>query len=223
MLYNFLSGRTYILSTCMTCFKKKEQGQIKIFWRWRWRNFAFRNSRITSVESPEFMLQMTDVPWDCKVWLMTWCNNQIFLLEIITNELDQLELKSNGSPESFIENFGCRQKLWGYQKISCILELVAQRKSLGGSSFLISQKTIGLISVDPSKRKTGGAFGWFRMNAINNPRVYMRSANVNPICINMCWCDSSDKSGSIRYHHLGTSGIGQSDTELWTIRMFLYT
>src|SRR5688572_29793015 len=38
-------------------------------------------------------------------------------------------------------------------------------------------KTIGLISVDPSKRKTGGALlgDRIRMNAINNPRVYMRS------------------------------------------------
>src|SRR5690606_11840098 len=38
-------------------------------------------------------------------------------------------------------------------------------------------KTIGIISVDPSKRKTGGALlgDRIRMNAINNPRVYMRS------------------------------------------------
>ncbi|MCE2994997.1 MAG: cobalamin-dependent protein, partial [Flammeovirgaceae bacterium] len=38
-------------------------------------------------------------------------------------------------------------------------------------------KTIGLISVDPSKRKTGGALlgDRIRMNAINNNRVFMRS------------------------------------------------
>ncbi|MGK0296360.1 MAG: methylmalonyl-CoA mutase, partial [Ulvibacter sp.] len=45
--------------------------------------------------------------------------------------------------------------------------------------FLIDfpKKTIGLISVDPSKRKTGGALlgDRIRMNAINSPRVYMRS------------------------------------------------
>ena len=45
--------------------------------------------------------------------------------------------------------------------------------------FLIDfkDKTIGIISVDPSKRKTGGALlgDRIRMNAINNPRVYMRS------------------------------------------------
>src|SRR5690606_15192170 len=38
-------------------------------------------------------------------------------------------------------------------------------------------KTIGIISVDPTKRKTGGALlgDRIRMNSINNPRVYMRS------------------------------------------------
>ncbi|MEN8789845.1 MAG: cobalamin-dependent protein, partial [Flavobacteriaceae bacterium] len=38
-------------------------------------------------------------------------------------------------------------------------------------------KHIGLISVDPSKRKTGGALlgDRIRMNALNNERVYMRS------------------------------------------------
>src|SRR5690606_11563390 len=39
------------------------------------------------------------------------------------------------------------------------------------------EKTVGIISVDPSKRKTGGALlgDRIRMNAVNNPRVYMRS------------------------------------------------
>jgi methylmalonyl-CoA mutase len=38
-------------------------------------------------------------------------------------------------------------------------------------------KNIGIISVDPSKRKTGGALlgDRIRMNAIKNERVYMRS------------------------------------------------
>src|SRR6185436_18722727 len=45
--------------------------------------------------------------------------------------------------------------------------------------FLIDfkDKTIGIVSVDPSKRKTGGALlgDRIRMNSINNPRVFMRS------------------------------------------------
>ena len=59
----------------------------------------------------------------------------------------------------------------GAGKSSLVDELVRR--------FLVDfpAKTIGIISVDPSKRKTGGALlgDRIRMNAINNPRVYMRS------------------------------------------------
>jgi isobutyryl-CoA mutase len=41
-----------------------------------------------------------------------------------------------------------------------------------------TDKTIAVISVDPSKKKTGGALlgDRIRMNAISHPRAYMRSA-----------------------------------------------
>ncbi|MGY8915536.1 MAG: cobalamin-dependent protein, partial [Flavobacteriales bacterium] len=59
----------------------------------------------------------------------------------------------------------------GSGKSSLVDELVRR--------FLIDfpEKTIGIISVDPSKRKTGGALlgDRIRMNAINDDRVYMRS------------------------------------------------
>ena len=59
----------------------------------------------------------------------------------------------------------------GAGKSSLVDELVRR--------FLIDfpEKTLGIISVDPSKRKTGGALlgDRIRMNAINNSRVYMRS------------------------------------------------
>jgi methylmalonyl-CoA mutase len=59
----------------------------------------------------------------------------------------------------------------GAGKSSLVDELVRR--------FLIDfpKKTVGIISVDPSKRKTGGALlgDRIRMNSINNPRVYMRS------------------------------------------------
>lgn len=59
----------------------------------------------------------------------------------------------------------------GAGKSSLVDELVRR--------FLLEfkEKTIAIISVDPSKRKTGGALlgDRIRMNAINNPRVYMRS------------------------------------------------
>src|SRR5436190_11347760 len=40
-----------------------------------------------------------------------------------------------------------------------------------------TDKTIAVISVDPSKKKTGGALlgDRIRMNAISHPRAYMRS------------------------------------------------
>ena len=59
----------------------------------------------------------------------------------------------------------------GSGKSSLVDELV--RRFL--SDF--KDKTIGIVSVDPSKRKTGGALlgDRIRMNAINSPRVYMRS------------------------------------------------
>src|SRR5205823_3044824 len=59
----------------------------------------------------------------------------------------------------------------GAGKSSLIDELVRR--------FLLEfkEKTIAIISVDPSKRKTGGALlgDRIRMNSIRNPRVYMRS------------------------------------------------
>ena len=81
-------------------------------------------------------------------------------------------------------------------------------------------KTIAIVSVDPSKRKTGGALlgDRIRMNAINNPRVYMRSlatrqsnlalsAHVNEAIQVL-------KAANYDFIILETSGIGQSDTEI---------
>jgi methylmalonyl-CoA mutase len=59
----------------------------------------------------------------------------------------------------------------GAGKSSLVDELVRR--------FLIDfpEKQIGIISVDPSKRKTGGALlgDRIRMNSIRNDRVFMRS------------------------------------------------
>ena len=81
-------------------------------------------------------------------------------------------------------------------------------------------KDIAIISVDPSKRKTGGALlgDRIRMNAIKSNRVYMRSlatrqanlalsAHVND-AINIL------KVANFDLIILETSGIGQSDTEI---------
>ncbi|MDO4727422.1 MAG: methylmalonyl-CoA mutase family protein [Bacteroidota bacterium] len=81
-------------------------------------------------------------------------------------------------------------------------------------------KTVGIISVDPSKRKTGGALlgDRIRMNAINNPRVYMRSlaTRQSNLALSKYVYEAIEVLKAARYDLiiLETSGIGQSDTEI---------
>jgi methylmalonyl-CoA mutase len=81
-------------------------------------------------------------------------------------------------------------------------------------------KTIGLISVDPSKRKTGGALlgDRIRMNAINNSRVYMRSlaTRQSNLALSAYVKEAVQvlKAAGFDIIILETSGIGQSDTEI---------
>ncbi len=80
--------------------------------------------------------------------------------------------------------------------------------------------TIGIISVDPSKRKTGGALlgDRIRMNAINNPRVYMRSlaTRQSNLAVSRYVKDAETilQAAGFDLIILETSGIGQSDTEI---------
>ncbi|WP_166919281.1 methylmalonyl-CoA mutase family protein [Flavobacterium poyangense] len=102
----------------------------------------------------------------------------------------------------------------GAGKSSLVDELVRR--------FLIDfpEKTIGLISVDPSKRKTGGALlgDRIRMNAINNPRVYMRSlaTRQSNLALSKYVAEAIQVLKAAKYDLiiLETSGIGQSDTEI---------
>lgn len=81
-------------------------------------------------------------------------------------------------------------------------------------------KTLGLLSVDPSKRKTGGALlgDRIRMNAINNPRVYMRSlaTRQSNLALSAYVKEAIQvlKAAGFDLIILETSGIGQSDTEI---------
>ncbi len=82
------------------------------------------------------------------------------------------------------------------------------------------QHSIAVISVDPSKRKTGGALlgDRIRMNSISNGRVYMRSLATRQsnlalsqhvqYAIDIC------KAAGYDLVVVETSGIGQSDTEI---------
>jgi methylmalonyl-CoA mutase len=80
--------------------------------------------------------------------------------------------------------------------------------------------TIAIISVDPSKRKSGGALlgDRIRMNAINNPRVYMRSlaTRQSNLALSRYVQDAIDicKVAGFDLIIVETSGIGQSDTEI---------
>ncbi len=82
------------------------------------------------------------------------------------------------------------------------------------------EKNLGVISVDPSKRKTGGALlgDRIRMNAIGNDRVFMRSLATRQY--NLALSKDIDSAISIFKHAgfdliiLETSGIGQSDSEI---------
>ncbi|MDQ2793852.1 MAG: cobalamin-dependent protein, partial [Bacteroidota bacterium] len=82
------------------------------------------------------------------------------------------------------------------------------------------EKTVAIISVDPSKRKTGGALlgDRIRMNAINSPRVYMRSlaTRQSNLALSRYVQDAVDVVKAANYDLiiLETSGIGQSDTEI---------
>ncbi|MCD8452992.1 methylmalonyl-CoA mutase family protein [Tenacibaculum finnmarkense genomovar ulcerans] len=102
----------------------------------------------------------------------------------------------------------------GAGKSSLVDELVRR--------FLIDfpEKTIGIISVDPSKRKTGGALlgDRIRMNAINNDRVYMRSlaTRQSNLALSKYVNEAIEvlKAAEFDLIILETSGIGQSDTEI---------
>ncbi len=102
----------------------------------------------------------------------------------------------------------------GAGKSSLVDELVRR--------FLLDQKdkTIAIVSVDPSKRKTGGALlgDRIRMNSIRNDRVYMRSLATRQS--NLALSKHVDealnilKAANYDLIILETSGIGQSDTEI---------
>lgn len=81
-------------------------------------------------------------------------------------------------------------------------------------------KSIGIVSVDPSKRKTGGALlgDRIRMNAINHPRVFMRSLATRQANLALSAYVKEAvailKAAGYDLIILETSGIGQSDTEI---------
>jgi methylmalonyl-CoA mutase len=130
--------------------------------------------------------------------------------EIAKATLDKIHTKNKNSKTPVLGITGTG----GSGKSSLVDELVRR--------FLVDfpNKTVGLISVDPSKRKTGGALlgDRIRMNAINNPRVYMRSlaTRQSNLALSKYVNEAVQvlKAAEFDLIILETSGIGQSDTEI---------
>jgi methylmalonyl-CoA mutase len=159
--------------------------------------------------------------------------------EKLTNEVDRLNTSDYGAIArviTAIENFADR-----HEEVRKNIALNAEKSEVpvlgitgtGGAGkssmvdelvrrFLIDfpEKHIGLISVDPSKRKTGGALlgDRIRMNSIRHPRVYMRSlaTRQSNLALSKYVREAVQvlKASGFDLIILETSGIGQSDTEI---------
>lgn len=102
----------------------------------------------------------------------------------------------------------------GAGKSSLVDEIV--RRYLAGHGG----KTMAIISVDPTKRKTGGALlgDRIRMNSISDPHIYMRSlaTRQSNLALSKYVRDAINilKLAGFNLVVVETSGIGQSDTEI---------
>ncbi len=130
--------------------------------------------------------------------------------EVAKQSLEDIHIKNQNSKTPVLGITGTG----GAGKSSLVDELVRR--------FLVDfpNKTIGIVSVDPSKRKTGGALlgDRIRMNAINNSRVYMRSlaTRQSNLALSKYVNEAVQVLKAAEYDLiiLETSGIGQSDTEI---------
>ena len=83
-----------------------------------------------------------------------------------------------------------------------------------------TDKTIAVISVDPSKKKTGGALlgDRIRMNAISSPRAYMRSlaTRESDVALSQYVQEAIDicRAAAFDFVILESAGVGQSDASI---------
>lgn len=154
---------------------------------------------------------------------------------ILGSELNQIQLNNKHAIArviSAVENFPeLHPELLDHLKPKKIPVLGITGTGGAGKSSMIDEivrrflidfkdKHIAIVSVDPSKRKTGGALlgDRIRMNAINNDRVYMRSlaTRQSNLALSKYVKDTLTVLKSVDYDLiiLETSGIGQADTEI---------
>jgi methylmalonyl-CoA mutase len=131
----------------------------------------------------------------------------------ITNAENGIRATKQENPKTTIPVFGITGT-GGAGKSSVTDEIV--RRFLNN----FTEKTIAVISVDPSKKKTGGALlgDRIRMNAISHPRAYMRSlatrddntalSSAVQQAIDIC------KAAGFDFVILESAGVGQSDASI---------
>lgn len=137
----------------------------------------------------------------------------ISLIEKNTSENIKVEFKSNSETQKIIPVLGITGT-GGAGKSSLVDEIV--RRFLADST----DKTLAIISIDPSKRKTGGALlgDRIRMNSIHSDRIFMRSLATR----RSNFATSQAINNIVRFLKnanfdliiVETSGIGQSDSEI---------
>ncbi len=152
----------------------------------------------------------------------------------INQKVKEQDYKSIAKLISAAENFPDEfHKVFGKDAINRVSTPILGITGTGGAgkSSLVDElvrrflmdfesKTIAIISVDPSKRKTGGALlgDRIRMNSIKNSRVYMRSlaTRQSNLALSKYVKEAIDviKAAQFDLIILETSGIGQSDTEI---------
>ncbi|HHP7242639.1 MAG TPA: methylmalonyl-CoA mutase family protein [Cyclobacteriaceae bacterium] len=145
-----------------------------------------------------------------------------------TNTIARLITLAENAPDSF-EYFLDQHKINQYVTEIPVLGITGTGGS--GKSSLVDElvrrfmedfkdKKVGIVSVDPSKRKSGGALlgDRIRMNSINHPGVYMRSLATRQsnlaLSKNVQEAVNILKMAGYDLIILETSGIGQSDTEI---------
>ncbi len=146
------------------------------------------------------------------------------------NTIARLISLAENSHDKFIEIFKGFSHTGEKGKITCPILGITGTGGSGKSSLVdelvrrfladFPKKNIAIVSVDPSKRKTGGALlgDRIRMNSVNNERVYMRSlaTRQSNLALSKHVSDALNilKTANYDLIILETSGIGQSDTEI---------